>query len=163
MSISTSHKQPAPAYRVTHGGGGDGGSGGGDEGGGGGGGDGDGGRFVKVGFGRTQVEAEMLRGLLGDAGIPSVLKRTIGFDTPEFFASGPHDVFVNVGDAQRAREVIAETMVEEEGGEVAALEEERRLARGDSAGLPPGRLAFWIVAIAVGGCLLAWLLLQAAN
>jgi hypothetical protein len=161
MSISSSHKQPPPAYRVTHGGGG----GGGDEGGGGDGGDGNGGRLVKVGFGRTQVEAEMLRGLLSEAGIPSVLKRTMGFDTPEFFASGPHDVFVNVGDAKRAREVLAETMVEgeSEGDEVAALEEERRLARGETGEVSPARLAFWIVAIAVGGCLLAWLLLQAAN
>ena len=156
MSISTSHKGPSDHQRGAHGGGG--GSGGGDEGGGGGGG---GGRFVKVGFGRTQVEAEMLQGFLGEAGIPSVLKRTIGFDTPEFFASGPHDVFVNAGDAMRAREVLAETMVEDEDEEQRRLEQERRLARGETGAVPPGRLAFWLLAIALGGCLLAWLLYQA--
>lgn len=156
MSISTSHKGPSDHQRGAHGGGG--GSGGDDEGGGGGGG---GGRFVKVGFGRTQVEAEMLQGILGEAGIPSVLKRTIGFDTPEFFASGPHDVFVNVGDAERAREVLAEIMVESEGQEERQLEKERRLARGETGDVSAGRLAFWIVAIALGGCLLAWLLYQA--
>lgn len=161
MSISTSHKQPAPKYRVSHGSGG-GGDGGGGEGGGGGGGDGGGGRLVKVGFGRTQVEAELLQGFLGEAGIPSILKRTMGFDTPEFFASGPHDVFVNAGDAPRAREVLAETMVESEDQEQRELEEERRLARGETGDVSPGRLAIWIAAVAIGGSLLAWLLYQAA-
>lgn len=99
----------------------------------------------------------MLRGLLSEAGIPSVLKRTMGFDTPEFFASGPHDVFVNAGDAIRAREVLAETMVEDENQ---GLEEERRFARGETGGASPGRLAFWIAVIALGGCLVAWLLYQ---
>jgi hypothetical protein len=155
MSSSTSHRTPAGTHQPGHGG--SGGSGGGDEGGGGGG----GGDLVKVGYGRTQVEAEMLQGFLGEAGIPSVLKRTIGFDTPEFFASGPHDVFANASDAERAREVLAETMIESEGQEQRELEEERRLARGETGGVPAGRLAFWIVAVALGGCILAWLLYQA--
>lgn len=162
MSISTSHKQPAPKYRVSHGGGGGDGSGGGGEGGGGGGGGDEGGRLVKVGFGRNQAEAELLQGFLGEAGIPSVLKRTRGFDTPEFLASGPHDVFVNAGHAQRAREVLAETMVEDEDQEKRELEEERRLARGETDGVSPGRLAFWIALVAFGGSLLAWVLYQAA-
>jgi hypothetical protein len=85
----------------------------------------------------------------------------MGFDTPEFFASGPHDVFVNASDAKRAREVLAETMVESEGQEQRELEGERRLARGETGDIPPARLAFWLVAIALGGCLLAWLLYQA--
>lgn len=154
MSTSTSHRGPSGRQR-------DSGSGGGGDEGGDGGGDGNGGRLVKVGFGRTQVEAEMLQGFLGEVGIPSVLKRTIGFDAPEFFASGPHDVFVNASDAKRAREVLAEMTVEDEGSEQRKLEEERRLARGETGEIPPARLAFWLVAIALGGCLLAWLLYQA--
>src|SRR5689334_20567285 len=114
MSSSTSHKSPSGHRRGAHGGGGDGG---GDEGGGGG-----GGGLVKVGFGRNQVEAEMLQGLLGEAGIPSVLKRTMGFDAPEFFASGPHDVLVAAALAKRAREVLADVMVDSEADEVAELE-----------------------------------------
>ena len=155
MSTSTSHKGPGGRER-------DSGSGGGGDEGGGGGGDGDGGRLVKVGFGRTQVEAEMLQGFLAETGIPSVLKRTIGFDAPEFFASGPHDVFVSARDAKRAREVLAEMTIEEGGFEQRELEEERRLARGETGDVPPARLAFWLVAVALGGCLLAWLLYQAA-
>lgn len=157
MSSSTSHKDPAGARRTGR----DGGDGGGDEGGGGGGGGGDGGKLVKVGFGRSQIEAEMLQGLLSESGIPSVLKRTMGFDTPEFLASGPHDVLVKRDDAERAREVLADTMLEDEADEAAALEEERRLARGETGIVSPGRLAFWVVAVALGGCLLAWLLYQA--
>ena len=157
MSTSTSHKPPGGTRQSgAHGGGGDGG----DEGGGGGGGNGD--RLVKVGFGRNQAEAELLQGLLSEAGIPSVLKRTMGFDAPEFFASGPHDVFVNARDAVRAREVLAETLIEGEQDEVAELEKERRLARGETGVTSPGRLAFWILVVALGGCLLAWLLYQAA-
>lgn len=157
MSISTSHKGPAGTRRA----GGEGGDGGRDEGGGGGGGGGDGGRLVKVGFGRSQIEAEMLQGLLSEAGIPSVLKRTMGFDTPEFLASGPHDVLVQRDDVKRAREVLADTMLEDEGGEAAELEEERRLARGETGAVSPGRLAFWILVVALGGCILAWLMYQA--
>src|SRR3954453_19236249 len=112
MSTSPSHRSQGSAHkRGAHGGGG-GDSGGGDEGGGGGGG-GDG-RLVKVAFARNQVEGEMLQGLLSEADIPSVLKRSFGFDNPDFLAGGPHDVMVNQGAAQRAREVLAKTMIEDE-------------------------------------------------
>src|SRR3954447_12193731 len=119
MSTSTSHKtSPSGHQRGAHGGGD--GPGGGDEGGGGGG--GGGGDLVKIAFARSQAEAEMLQGLLSEAGIPSVLKRSFGFDNPDFLSSGPRDVMVNAGDAQRAKDLLAETMIEDEGDEVADLE-----------------------------------------
>jgi Putative prokaryotic signal transducing protein len=156
MSTSTSHKQaPSGHQRGTHGGGG--GPGGDDEGGGGGGGGGD---LVKVAFARNQAEAEMLQGLLGEAGIPSVLKRSFGFDNPDFLSSGPRDVMVNAGDAQRAKNLLADTMIEDEGDEVADLEGERRLARGETGGPSPARLAFWILAVGAGGFLLLWVLYE---
>jgi hypothetical protein len=157
MSISTSHKPPSPTHeRGSHGGGGD--FGGDDEGGGGGGG-GDG-KLVKVAFARNQVEAEMLQGLLSEAGIVSILKRSFGFDNPDFLASGPRDVMVNRSDAKRAREVLAETMIESEEDERAELEEQRRLARGETGVTSPAKLAFWIGVAVVGGFLLVWLLYQ---
>jgi hypothetical protein len=158
MSTSTSHK-PSPSGRrqAAHGGGS--GPGGGDGGGGGGGGGGGSG-LVKVAFARNQAEAEMLQGLLSEAGIPSVLKRSFGFDNPDFLSSGPRDVMVNAGDAQRAKDLLAETMIEDERDEVAELEGERRLARGESGGPSPGRLAFWILAVAAAGFLLLWLLYE---
>ncbi|HET8954755.1 MAG TPA: DUF2007 domain-containing protein [Solirubrobacterales bacterium] len=158
MSTSTSPKQSAGGrQRVAHGGGS--GRGGSDEGGGGGGGGGGSG-LVKVAFARNQAEAEMLQGLLGEAGIPSVLKRSFGFDNPDFLSSGPRDVMVNAGDAQRAKDLLAETMVEDERDEVAELEGERRLARGETGGPSPGRLALWILAVAAAGFLLLWVLYQ---
>ncbi|MGN6586409.1 MAG: putative signal transducing protein [Solirubrobacterales bacterium] len=156
MSISTSHKAPPSTHkRGAHGGGGDSG---GDEGGGGGG--GGGGRLIKVAFARNQVEAEMLQGLLTEAGIPSVLKRSFGFDNPDFLASGPRDVMVNEGDAKRAREVLADTMLESEDDERAELEEQRRLARGETSVVSPGKLAFWLATAAIGAILLVWLLYE---
>lgn len=157
MSTSTSHKDRGAHQRGAHGGGGGGGE---DEGGGGGG--GGGGKLIKVAFARNQVEAEMLQGLLAEAGIPSVLKRSFGFDNPDFLASGPRDVMVNEGAAQRAREVLAETMIESEDDERAELEEQRRLARGETGVVSPAKLAFWIGVAAIGAFLLVWLLYEVA-
>jgi Putative prokaryotic signal transducing protein len=158
MSTSTSHRSKGGAHRRgAHGGGGD--LGGGDEGGGGGGGGG-GGKLVKVAFARNQVEAEMLQGLLSEAGIPSVLKRSFGWDNPDFLAGGPHDVMVNEAAAKRAREVLAETMIENEDEERTELEEQRRLARGETGTISPARLAFWVGVAALGAFLLVWLLYQ---
>ena len=157
MSSSTTRRPPSGGHqRGSHGSGGDHDRG--DEGGGGGGGGGE--DLVKVAFARNQVEGEMLQGLLSQAGIPSILRRSRGFDNPDFLAGGPHDVMVPEGAAQRAREVLAETMIEDEDEERTELEEQRRLARGETGDVSPARLAFWIVVVALGGFLLLWLLYQ---
>jgi hypothetical protein len=154
MSHSTSHS-PSTHRRGAHGGGGSHG-GGGDEGGGGGGG---GGPLVKVAFGRTLAEAEMIQGLLSEAGIPSVLKRS-GFDVPEFLASGPHDVKVVSDLATKARSVLADTMVEEgQDPERTELEEQARLRSGGGE-TSPGRLALWVLIAFLGALILAWVLYQ---
>jgi hypothetical protein len=153
MSSSTSHKSGAHR-RGAHGGGT--GHGGGDGGGGGGGG---GGPLVKIAFARNQTEAEMMQGLLLEEGIPSVLKRSRGFDAPEFLTAGPHDVFVNSDSARKGREVLADTMLESE-------DEERRELEGQSQGdrggeTSPARLAIWVGAAFLGAVILVWLLYQA--
>jgi hypothetical protein len=156
MSSSTSHRGRGGTHqRGAHGGGGDIGGEEGSGGGGGGGGD-----LVKVAFARNQVEGEMMQGLLAEVGIPSVLKRSRGFDNPDFLAGGPHDVMVPEGAAKRAREVLADTMIESEDEERAELEGQRRLARGETGEVSPARLAFWIIVVALGGFLLLWLLYQ---
>lgn len=157
MPSSTSHK--SGHSRGAHGAGqGDGGSH--DEGGGGGG--GGGGKLVKVAFARNQSEAELLQGLLLDSGIPSVLKRSGGFDNPDFLAAGPHDVWVNVQHEEEAKRMLAETMVagEDEAEERAELEGERRLARGETGGPTPGRLALWVAIAAIGAIALIWILYE---
>jgi hypothetical protein len=156
MSSSTSHKSRGAHQRGAHGDGGDHGGGGEGDGGGG----GNGGRLVKVAFARNQVEAEMMQGLLSEAGIPSVLKRSRGFDNPDFLAGGPHDVMVSEGAATRAREVLADTMIESEDEERTELEEQRRLARGETGVTSPARLALWLGAAVLGAFILVWALYQ---
>ncbi len=87
-------------------GGGDGtrGPGDGDRGGGGG-----GGKLVKIAFAPSQIEAEMIQGLLSEHGIPSLVKRGPGFDVPEFMPVGPRQIFVAESVAQDAREVLEGT------------------------------------------------------
>jgi hypothetical protein len=152
MPSSTSHKRGSHS-RGSHGGGGS-------HDGGGGGGGGGGGKLVKVAFARNQAEAEMLQGLLTEAGIPSVLKRSGGFDNPDFLAAGPHDVMVNSDVAQKAREVLADTMVESEDEERAELNEQIGLSRPGATETTPGRLALWVVVAFLGAAIIVWVLYQ---
>jgi Putative prokaryotic signal transducing protein len=153
-SKDTSHAD-RPHARGAHGGGG---SHGPDDGGGGGGGGG-GGRLVKVAFARNQAEAELLQGLLAESGIPSVLKRSRGFDAPEFLAAGPHDVFVDSAMAKRAKELLAETLIESEAEERAEVAGQARREGESDAGYPY-RLALWVAAAALGAVILVWVLYQ---
>lgn len=102
----------------------------------------------------------MLQGLLSEAGIPSVLNRSQGFYAVSY-VPGPVDVMVAAHLAPRAREVLAGTMLEDEADELAELEEQRRLARGETGVVSPVKLAFWIVAILIAAFVLLWLLYQA--
>ena len=55
------------------------------------------GELVRVAGGRNQAEAELIQGLLLEEGVPSILRRTAGFDVPDFLAAGPRDVMVPRG------------------------------------------------------------------
>ena len=70
------------------------------------------GPLVRVAAARHQAEAEFLQGMLLEEGIPSLLRRSGGFDVPDFLAAGPRDVLVpavrrarRARDARRARAV----------------------------------------------------------
>lgn len=65
------------------------------------------GELVKAGWARNQAEAEMIQGMLLEQGIPSVLRRSRGFDVPDFLAAGPRDVMVEESEAERARALLA--------------------------------------------------------
>jgi hypothetical protein len=60
------------------------------------------GRLLRVAGGRNQPEAELIQGLLLEEGVPSVLRRTAGFDVPDFLAAGPRDVMVPEAGAEAA-------------------------------------------------------------
>jgi hypothetical protein len=67
------------------------------------------GQLVRVAGGSNQTEAEFIQGLLLEEGVPSVLRRTPGFDVPDFLAAGPRDVLVPESGVAAAREVLQQS------------------------------------------------------
>jgi hypothetical protein len=101
------------------------------------------GRLVRVAGARNQAEAEFIQGLLLEEGVPSLLRRTAGFDVPDFLAAGPRDVLVPESGLDTAREVLlqAELISEEPTPPVT----------------PPARLAAALLGALALGALLVWL------
>ncbi len=64
------------------------------------------GELVRVVGARNQTEAEFVQGMLLEEGVPSLVKRSLGFDVPDFLAAGPRDVLVPASGAATAREVL---------------------------------------------------------
>jgi hypothetical protein len=69
------------------------------------------GELVRVARARNQVEGEFIQGLLLEEGVPSILKRSAGFDVPDFLAAGPRDVLVASSGVTTAREVLLEAEI----------------------------------------------------
>jgi Putative prokaryotic signal transducing protein len=66
-----------------------------------------GGRQVRVAGASNLAEAELIQGMLLEEGIPSVQRRTRGFDVPDFLAAGPRDILVPEAGAEAAQELLA--------------------------------------------------------
>jgi hypothetical protein len=66
------------------------------------------GPLVRVASARHQAEAEMIQGLLLEEGIPSLVRRSGGFDVPDFLASGPRDILVAASGVEPARELLGD-------------------------------------------------------
>jgi hypothetical protein len=66
------------------------------------------GDLTRVVGARNQAEAEFIQNLLLEEGVPSILRRTAGFDVPDFLAAGPRDVLVPASGAAAARETLLE-------------------------------------------------------
>jgi len=64
------------------------------------------GDLVRVAGSRNQAEAELIQGLLLEEGVPSMLRRSRGFDVPDMLAAGPRDVMVPASGASAARDVL---------------------------------------------------------
>jgi Putative prokaryotic signal transducing protein len=105
------------------------------------------GPLVRVAGARNQAEAEFIQGLLLEEGIPSMLRRTAGFDVPDFLAAGPRDVMVPEAARSAAREVLLQ-------GELISDEPAPRL-------VAPGRLLIGLLIALAIGAILVWLLSQA--
>ena len=64
------------------------------------------GELVRVATAQNQPEAELLQGLLLETGVPSLVRRSGGFDVPDFLAAGPRDLLVPAGGEDAARDVL---------------------------------------------------------
>jgi hypothetical protein len=64
------------------------------------------GELIRVAGGRNQAEAELIQNLLLEEGIPSIVRRTAGFDVPDYLAGGPRDVLVAESGVPAAREML---------------------------------------------------------
>jgi hypothetical protein len=64
------------------------------------------GPLTKVGWARNQAEADLIEGLLLEQGIPALVRRSGGFDVPDFLAAGPRDILVPATGAALARELL---------------------------------------------------------
>lgn len=110
------------------------------------------GELVRVTGGRNLADAELVQGILLEEGVPSVLRRTRGFDVPDFLAAGPRDVMVPESGYGRAREVLADAdllTVEAQPGSMPGIGS-------------PGRLALGVAIAFLAGLALVWVLWQLA-
>jgi hypothetical protein len=89
------------------------------------------GDLVRVAGARHQAEAEFVQGMLLEEGIPSMLRRTRGFDVPDMLAAGPRDVMVPASGAAAAREVLLQAeVIEDEPAASQAVDSPARLLVG---------------------------------
>ena len=99
------------------------------------------GDLVRVAGGRNQAEAELIQGMLLEEGVPSMLRRSRGFDVPDMLAAGPRDVMVPASGARAAREVLLEAeMVEPDG----------------DGGDTPSRVLLGVMAACIAVAVIAW-------
>jgi len=99
-----------------------------------------------VAGGRNQAEAEFIQGLLLEEGVPSMLRRSAGFDVPDFLAAGPRDVLVPEAAVATAREVLLQ-------GELISDEPPPRV-------VAPGKLLVGLLVALLLGAIVVWLLSQ---
>ena len=85
------------------------------------------GPLVRVAGARHQAEAEFIQGLLLEEGVPSMLRRTRGFDVPDMLAAGPRDVMVPQTGFDAAREVLLQADLITAGPERTAVDRPLRI------------------------------------
>ena len=104
------------------------------------------GRLVRVTGARNLAEAEFIQSLLLEEGVPSVLRRSAGFDVPDFLAAGPRDIMVPESGVTTAREVLLQAEIISDTHSRAAV--------------APARLAAGLLVALILGALLVWALSQ---
>jgi len=107
------------------------------------------GKLVQVAYARNQAEAEFIQGMLLEEGVPSMLRRSAGFDVPDFLAAGPRDVLVPETAVATAREMLLE-------GELISDQPLSRV-------VAPGRLLVGLLVALAIGALVVWLASQVVH
>src|SRR5690349_11201163 len=100
------------------------------------------GSLVRVAGARNQAEAEFIQAMLLEEGVPSMLRRSAGFDVPDFLAAGPRDVLVPRSAVATAREVLLQAEM------ISPTPAERVVV--------PGRLLVGLLSALAVGALLVW-------
>jgi hypothetical protein len=108
------------------------------------------GELVRVAYTGNQAESDLVQNVLMEEGIPSVIKRTRGFDVPDYLAAGPRDVYVPESGVQRARELVLDAPVGES-------------VESEPASPIPGRIVAWVLGGGLLAALIAWLLAGGAS
>lgn len=115
------------------------------------------GEAVKVGFALNPAEAELIQGLLLEEGVPSFIRRSPGFDVPDFLAAGPREIMVPESGAEAARDVLRSTLEDYE--ERPELQAKAESVIPNPRNNPAVRLFVWIMIV----CALAFLLILAVH
>jgi hypothetical protein len=102
------------------------------------------GPLVRVAGARHQAEAEFIQGLLLEEGVPSMLRRTRGFDVPDMLAAGPRDVMVPRNGLDAAREVLLQAEVISDTPERPASDAPVRVLAGLLAAIAVVALILWL-------------------
>ena len=103
------------------------------------------GRLVKVTSARNQAEAEFIQGMLLEEGVPSLLRRSAGFDVPDFLAAGPRDILVPQSGVATARDVLLQAELISS-DRVQPTVAPAKLLGGLLAALAIGALVVWLIA-----------------
>ncbi len=111
------------------------------------------GELVRVAGGRNQAEAELIQNLLLEEGIPSIVRRTAGFDVPDYLAGGPRDVLVADSAVQAAREMLL----------VADLAPQASEPQAPKSPLVTAAIVVAVVVVATLVVFLAWVALPSAR
>jgi hypothetical protein len=100
------------------------------------------GSLVRVAGARNLAEAEFIQSMLLEEGVPSVLRRSAGFDVPDFLAAGPRDILVPQSGVETARDVLLQA----------------ELIPAEPPGLPvaPVRLLVGLLVALAAGALVVW-------
>jgi hypothetical protein len=103
------------------------------------------GELVRVARAQHQAEAEFVQSLLIEEGIPSMVRRSAGFDVPDMLAAGPRDVLVPSSGELAAREVLLQAEI---------IDPEPASARAVQS---PGRLLIGLLACVALVGIIAWI------